>query len=392
MRAFAAIVLLLPTLLTAAQSNSSARGWNHFYNLEFDEALSEFSRQVAEDSTDINAHNHVAQAILFKVMLRSGALESELVTGTNPFLRRPKVEPTADERRSLNEHVETVLEMAQARLAANPKDVEALYAQGVAYGLRANYNFLVRKAYLDALRDATNARKAHDRVLALNPSIIDAKLVQGVHEYIVSDLPFTYRIVGFLTGFRGDRENAVRILRLVAAKGYRNRSDAEVMLAAIYRRERRPIDAIPLLLDMIRRYPRNYLFRFELVQMYSDAKEEEKALRVIYDIEQLKRAGKPGYDHLPIERIYYARGVLQFWYRHYFDACANLKKVTAAAGAVDLNTAVTAWMRLGQTYDMIGERKKALPAYRTAIALAPQSEQAKECRGYLNSPYRRKPE
>jgi tetratricopeptide (TPR) repeat protein len=325
-------------------------------------------------------------------MFRSGSLESELVTGTNPFLRRPKMEPTDDERRSLNEHVETVLKMAQARLAANPKDVEALYAQGVAYSLRANYNFLARKAYLDALRDATNARKAHDRVVQLAPSNIDARLVQGVHEYIVTDLPFTYRIVGFLTGFHGDRENAVRILKLVAAKGNRNRSDAEVMLAAIYRRERRPAEAIPLLQDMIRRYPRNYLFRFELIQMYSDAKEEEKALRVIYDIEQLKHAGRPGYDHLPIERIYYARGVLQFWYRHYFDACDNLKRVTAGASNVDLNTAVTAWMRLGQTYDMIRERKTAVASYRTAIALAPQSEQAKECRGYLSSPYYRKPE
>ncbi len=374
----------------ACASDHIARGWDHFYNLEFDEAVAEFRKALEENPKDIGPHNHIAQSIMFKLMLRTGALETELVTGANPFLRRARLEPTEAERLAFHREVDTALEMSRARIAANPKDKEAWYAQGVAYGLRANYNFLVRKAYLDSLRDATNARKAHDRVLQLDPGNVDARLLQGAHEYIVGSLSFGYRMLGFLVGFRGDKENGIRILEKVAREGDRNRVDAEVMLAAIYRRERRPKAAIPLLEDLIRRFPRNYLFRFELSQMYADAIDKDNALRVLAEIERLKREGAPGYQNVPFERIYFSRGVVQFWYREFPQAIENLTRVTARAQELDLNTAVTAWLRLGQTYDMTGDRAKAQHAYRAAIALAPQSDQAKEAREYLNTPYRRK--
>jgi Flp pilus assembly protein TadD len=88
--------------------------------------------------------------------------------------------------------------------------------------------------------------------------------------------------------------------------------------------------------------------------------------------------------------VYFSRGVVQFWYRDFNDAVENLKRVTASAPELDLNTATTAWLRLGQTYDLLGQRPLAEQAYRSGIALAPQSEQARECRGYLSSPYKRK--
>ena len=385
-----ASLLLLARLLCAAASDPAAPGWEHIYNLEYDAATAEFSKALAAHPDNLNLRNNIAQSIMFGLMLRSGALESELVTGNNPFQRRAKMEPTAAEQRSFREQVESVLHIAARRIAANPHDIQAHYAQGVAYGLRANYNFLVRKAYWDSLRDATNARKSHDRVVALDRANVDARLVQGVHEYIVANLPFAYRMAGILIGFHGDRENGIRILRMVARQGNLTRVDAEIMLAAIYRRERRPAEAIPLLEDLIRRYPRNYIFRFELAQMYSDAIDKNNALRVIREIEELKRTGKPGYDQLPPEKIYYARGVVQFWYRDFDESVENLKRVVEHSAELDLNTAAMARLRLGQCYDMLGRRPLAVAAYQSTIAFAPDSEQAKESRGYLASPFRRK--
>ena len=68
--------------------------------------------------------------------------------------------------------------LAQARLQTNPRDTGALYALGVSYGLRGNYDFLVRKAWRDALSDATAARKAHTRITEIDPANIDARMVQ----------------------------------------------------------------------------------------------------------------------------------------------------------------------------------------------------------------------
>src|SRR5260370_19736744 len=72
------------------QDPTVSAGHDHFYNLEYDEAIADFNAGVAQHSDDPNAWNHLAHAILYRAMFRSGALESELVTGSNPFLRREK--------------------------------------------------------------------------------------------------------------------------------------------------------------------------------------------------------------------------------------------------------------------------------------------------------------
>ncbi|MBI3278952.1 MAG: tetratricopeptide repeat protein, partial [Acidobacteria bacterium] len=257
------------------------------------------------------------------------------------------------------------------------------------HGLRANYNFLVRKAWRDALRDGTEARKLHNQATAVDPTLTDARLVQGVHDYVVGSLPWHWKLLGFLIGFRGDREAGIRTLELVANQGRLNRYDAQVLLAAIYRRERKADKAIPLLSSFLRRFPRNYLARLEIVQMYGDLGRKEPALAQLAEIERLKRSGAPGFASLPMEKIFYYRGNLLFWYNELDQAIENLRRVTTKAGELDLNTGVMAWMRLGQSYDLKGRRNEAIDAYRKAIAVAPQSEAAKESQRYISNPYRR---
>jgi tetratricopeptide (TPR) repeat protein len=281
------------------------------------------------------------------------------------------------------------MSLAEARLRANPNDTKALYALGVTYGLRGNWNFLVRKSWREALKDATTARKMHNRVTELDPSDYDARLVQGAHDYIIGSLPALYKMLGFLVGYRGDRERGIRTLQEVAQKGRANSVDAKVFLCAIYRREEKWQAAAPLLDDLIQRFPRNYLLRFEQAQMYSSTGQKDKAIGTIQKVAELKKSGAPGYADLATERIYYQIGNIQFWYKDYDRAVDNLKKATTGGPTLDLNTGTLAWMRLGQVYDLTNRRELAMEAYKKAIAFAPQAEAAKESRRYLSSPYRR---
>ncbi|MEZ5399036.1 MAG: tetratricopeptide repeat protein [Bryobacteraceae bacterium] len=388
MRHFLSLALAgaLPLLLSAA---TEQQGFDHFYNLEFDAALKDF-RELARSAPNNPAfQNHIAQTILYREMQRAGALETELVTGGNAFLRREKMNPSPADVEEFEGAIGTSVRLCQERLAKNPNDKEALYFEGVAHGLRANYDFLVRKAWMDALRQATESRKLHDKVTELDPAFIDAKLTQGAHDYVVGSLPWHYRFLGFLVGFRGDKERGIATLREVRGKGDRNADDAAILLATIYRREKRPGDAVPLLKSLLQRYPRNYLLRFELAQMYSDLGQKDAALAAIDEVERLKQAGTPGFAVLPAEKILYFRGTVQFWYRDFDGALRNLRAVTAKADALDPNTGVTAWVRLGQTYDMKGQRQLAVAAYRKAVDYAPGSYRAKEAEGYLRKPYSR---
>src|SRR5437868_12892280 len=63
-------------------------GFVHFYNNEFDEAITFFEEGVKTHPNDPESYNHLAEGILYKEMLRNGALESQLVGGTNAFLQR----------------------------------------------------------------------------------------------------------------------------------------------------------------------------------------------------------------------------------------------------------------------------------------------------------------
>ena len=378
--------LLLATALVAEEVWQS-KGSTHFYSLEYDEAVAEFEKEIAANAADAGARNRLAQALLYRELYRAGALESELVSGANPFLRREKMEPKPADLAKLDGAIAQAMTVAQNAISKNPQDARAYYALAVAHGLRGNAGFLIRKTYMDALRDATQSRKYAQRALELEPGYVDPKIIQALHEYIVASLPFYMRMVGFLAGFHGDKEGGIRTLQMLAEKGHGVKIDAAIMLGIIYRRERKPLEAIPILLDLVQKFPRNFLFRLEQVQMYSDAGDKGKAVAVLDEVDRLKKAGTPGYERISYEKLAYVRGNVLFWYREFDAAIAQLKTATAKANELDLHSAVMSWLRLGQAYDSKGQRAEAVAAYKMAVQTAPQSEAAKEAKRYQGSRY-----
>jgi len=365
------------------------RGYDHFYNLEFDESIADFERAIALDPSVPDYHNHLAHAIVFQEMYRNGALESELVSGSNSFLRRAKMNPSpATEKRFLDE-VGKSMQLCEARLAKNPNDMAALYAEGIAYGLRSDYYWVVKKSWRDSLSDATAARRLHNRITQLDPSNVDARMVEGLHDYIVGSLPWHWRMFGFLVGIHGDKERGIHTVQDVARNGKDNKLDATIFLCALYRRENRPKMAVPLIQELIRRFPRNYILRLELAEMYSMSNDKDDALSTLAQVRDLKTRHAPGYDRLPWDKIFFQEGSIQFWYRDFDQALDNLTKVTAHASEVDLNTGAYAYLRIGQIYDMTHRRQQALDSYRKAIAYAPEADASQEAKKYLSAPYHR---
>ena len=81
---FAAVLALLASPL-GAQQTLIEEGFNHFYNLDYDQAIAAFERAIAHNPASPDLHNHLAQTLIFREMFRNGALESELVSGSNSF-------------------------------------------------------------------------------------------------------------------------------------------------------------------------------------------------------------------------------------------------------------------------------------------------------------------
>ena len=395
MKAFPALffsALLAAGSLWAASNPSIQEGDDDFYNLDYDQSIAAYEKAVASDPEDASYHNPLAQALLYRELYQNGALESELVTGNNSFLRRPKLDPSTEVEQRFFSEIDRSMHLSEARIAKNSRDTVALHQLSIAFALRANYGFLVRKSWRASLHDASQARKYDTQVTQIDPNDYDARLVPAVYEYIVGSLNWTMRAIGFIAGFHGDKQRGIHTIEEIARKGNDNRVDAQIILCALYRREGQAARAIPLVTSLSQRYPRAYLWKFELAQMYATTGDRKSALDALGEVARLKQENAAGYARIPWEKIYYETGNLEFWFDDLDHALENLKKVTSSPQQLkelDLNTGVLALMRQGQIYDLQNHHGLAVEEYRQAVRFAPQAEAARESQHYINSPYTR---
>ncbi len=387
--ALAAFSGLSPAL--AAAESASARGLDHFYNLEYDEAANSFRAAIAADPQGLEAYNHLAQTILYRAMFRSGLLESALITGDDVLtsvFRLPKLALGVEEEREFNASISTAMRLAKARLERAPGDTAALFALGSAHGLRANYSVFVRKAWLDALRDGNAARQLHNRAAQLEPANVDARMMQAINDYVVATLPAGFRFLAAIVGIRGDRQRGLDTLAEVAAHGRRNREDARILLATIYRHEKMARQSARLVDQLQADYPRNYLFGFARIFTVLDAGDSAAAWSALREVEELSAAAAPGYAHIHPAKLLYARGFIQMRSGDLGAASATLARAASVSGPEERLTRVRSLVRLGQIHDLRGERDLAREAYRTVVAAAPGTRCSRESREYLSHPYR----
>jgi predicted Zn-dependent protease len=165
--------------------------------------------------------------------------------------------------------------------------------------LDANYLFMIDKSYLAALRAGNRARKYSDELRAIDSQYVDAYLVAGVQEYVVGSLPWAVRALVAFGGIHGNKEKGRTWVERVADDGDALQTEAKVLLALLYRRERRPLDAAKVLEELIAQFPRNYVLRLELASMYLDAEQRQKGLDALLTADRMVRNNENHYGRMP---------------------------------------------------------------------------------------------
>ena len=276
-----------------------ARGHDHYFNLEYDQAIEDYRRLLAAEPSDLGAHNHMATAVLYKELLRLGMLETSAFKGDNDFLKRDKPKPDSAVREAFESLLAEGKEHALAALDRAPDNAEALYALSNSHALEANYQFMVDKAYFAALRNGRRAEKYSKKLRKTHPDFVDAYLIGGVQQYVLGSLPWPIKVLAAVGGMRGNKTKGEAWVRRVAEQGDYARNHARSLLAILLRRERRPLEAAAILDGLRRDFPRNYVLSLELGSMYLDAGEDRLALDVFREAREKKLAGAPGYARMP---------------------------------------------------------------------------------------------
>lgn len=294
--------LLLPVLAVAAVP-PQAEPFSALYNLDYARAMAMFKKATEAQPANPEAWNHLAQAILHRRLFLEGVWQSDLVGRTNPFLRRPKVAMPADEQKRFLAAIERAMQLSRERMARDPDDPVALYALGISHAHRGNFRFLIQKSYFDALRDATRSRNLHNRLRHLDPKHPDALLVPGMHEYINGSLPALVRVLASMTGFRGNKKEGIRLVERAVREGRKTAVEARVMLSIVYAREDQHERAIPLLRELSQAFPRNHLYRSEVILMMARAGQRDDALAALQAMEKLKRDNAPELARMDAGRL-----------------------------------------------------------------------------------------
>src|SRR5271157_5272160 len=118
---------------------NTRKGFDNFYSLEYDKSIREFEAALQAHPDDPFAVNHLLSAVIFKELYRIGALDTEAYS-TDNFLNKKYLQPLDPKVHDrVNQLSAQSVQLSDERLSKSPDDVNALYARGVAKGLRSTY-------------------------------------------------------------------------------------------------------------------------------------------------------------------------------------------------------------------------------------------------------------
>jgi tetratricopeptide (TPR) repeat protein len=359
-------------------------GLSHLYDLEYDTAIADFERTYAAHPQDPFAVNHLLQAILLKELYRLNALDTTLYAD-NGFLTGKPLPGDLKVKARIQELSDRALALAEARLKTDPRDVDALYARGVTRGLKLSYVAIVEKSFFSALRHATASRHDHEKVLELDPAYTDAKLVVGLHNYIIGSLPLAAKVLIGIVGITGSKQKGLDYLAEVGRSSGDTSVDARVTLSLFLRREARYEDALSVQRSLIRQYPRNFLFALEEANLLKDAGRGEPAMQAYARILDDGRKGAFAAPHL--ERAAFGLAEVERGYRHPEAALQHYLEALAFS-ALEPDIRIRALLGAAMMRDVLGRRKEALRDYQQVIALDPESAHAAVARRHIKDPFR----
>lgn len=359
-------------------------GFDHFYNLDYEHAVHDFELEAKAHPNDPFVLNHLLTAVLFRELYRMGLMDTSAYANDS-FVAQPHRPPDPNVQQRIKALIRDSLAASESRLKVNPKDLDALYARGVTRGLRSTYTAMIERAWFAALRSALAARHDHEDVLQRSPNYTDAKLIVGIHNYVVGSLPLAIKVAASAVGLGGSKNKGLEYLADVAQNGNEARIDARIALSLFLRREKKYGDALQWVRSLAADYPRNFLFALEEPNLLlAEGKDQAAAdgYRRVWEAAQQKKFANAQPESA-------ARGL--------GDALRAGKEYASAIEAYNLVDQVPnadpqikqkSDLAAGELYDLIDRRELALKKYQAVIASDAHTPVADLARKHLKQAYR----
>ena len=322
----AAVFLLCLTTSAGAQTTRELRdrATDLAYNLDHDEAMRLLRQAVAANPSEAANHRALAATIWLNILFQRGAVTVDHYLGSfsrsSVEIKNPPKELDAEFKREAAKAVE----LAEARVAASPKDAGAHLDLGTSLGLQASYIASVEGRLTAGFKAARRSYDECEQAMALDSSRKEPGLVVGTYRYIVSTLSLPMRWMAYMAGFGGNKDRGLKMIEETAASKAENRTDAQFALVLLYNRERRFDDALRVLAELRKQYPRNRLVLLEAGATAVRADKPQQAETMLTEglamLDKDTRPRMPGEEGL----WHYKRGAARVQLKRPADARADL--------------------------------------------------------------------
>ena len=355
---------------------------NALYSLDFDRAEESFRRWTVRDPDNPTAWNLLASAIWLEIVYEQEKMSLDGFTGSR-LGTAESTERVSEEREAhLRRTLDRAIAAAQAILKNDPQNLEALYALGVSYGSLASFEAMAKKSYRAAHSAARKARDYHMQVLRRDPSFNDARLTVGTYDYAVGVIPWPIRFPLGLFGIRGDKEDGIEQLEYAARLGVRAETNARVVLVVVYNRENRYEDALDVLEDLHRSYPRNYLFEMAIGSVHEKMKAWPAAVETYRSVLGKMEADVDGYGRFEPEPVLFKMAEAQVHGERFDQSIPLFEAVIADPDSSDgLKAQSHLW--LGRIFEDREPPGRAAAHFRAVLALDCSEDLKKEARRHL---------
>jgi tetratricopeptide (TPR) repeat protein len=360
-------------------------GYERFYILDFDGALSRFESILKEHPQEPMAYGYVQMAMVFRELYHQDLLDTTYYAHDS-FLTSKREVPVADATRQRIESLtNTGIKLCDDRIRVNPNDKDAYFARGYMRGIHAAFITLVDHSYVSAAKQGYAARNDSESALKIDPEYADARMAVGIQQFAVASLPRWVRIMVGIMGVGGNKEKGLQMLRESAAHGVVTSVESRTVLSLFLRHDARYPEALKVEHGLAAQYPRDYLYRLEEANLTKDEGNGPGAI-LLYKM-VLTDAAKSGYFIDPrVQMAWFGLADTQRGQNDIAEAAENYVRAAEQPKCSD-------WLRkraqlnAGEMYDLLHERDRAMKLYEVASAGGGDQSQADMARRLMKTPY-----